>query len=453
MVSTPDYLVSLLEDLTAKQPYIRENELFYTARNSLSFLDVEQRKALGNRLPRLATNLSRLSVQSLSERCRIVAFDGVDIDAEWQRLDMDAVAASAIKESLIQGESYLVAWVDAAGRPLVTAESPRSMVVQRDAETRAVVAACKTWTTKKETWVIVYLPDRIERWFANSEAATADALALQEVIPNPLGVPPVIAVTNEDRIGAPGHCEFEDLKVIQEALSAILAELMVSASYSGRPRIWSSGVDAVEVPALDGDGNPVLGEDGEPVMQTVNPYPPEKRMMLAADPTARCGQLDATSLSSYESAVRILMQQAMAVSSLPAHYLGLTQTGGNVSSAESLRAAEQSLTSRSASRQLAYSRAFEGLARLIVALRDGVAVDSVEAHVRWSDPSSRSIAAEADWSAKMYGAGLLPRRVVLEKLGYDAAEVDAIVAELERDASISKDLQLGRYLTGLTDHK
>jgi hypothetical protein len=452
MVTTPDYLVSLLDDLNAKQPYIRENELFYTARNPLSFLDVEQRKALGSRLPRLATNLSRLSVQSLSERCRIVAFDGVDIDAEWQRLDMDAVAASAIKESLIQGESYLVAWVDAAGRPLVTAESPASMVVQRNAETRAVVAACKTWTTKTETWVVVYLPDRIERWFAGSATATATDLTLQETIANPLGVPPVIAVTNEDRIGAPGHCEFEDLKVIQEALSAILAELMVSASYSGRPRIWVSGVSAVEVPVLDGDGDPVT-DDGEPVLQAANPYPPENRMMLADDPAARFGQLDATSLSSYESAVRILMQQAMAVSSLPAHYLGLTQAGGGVSSAESLRASEQSLTSRSASRQLAFSRAFEGLARLIVALRDGVAVDSIEAHIRWSDPSSRSIAAEADWSAKMYGAGLLPRRVVLEKLGYDAAEVDSIIGELERDANISKDIQIGRYVTGLTSHK
>ena len=78
-MSTPDYVVSLLKDLDAKQPAIRENESFYTARNPLSFLNAEQRLALGHRLPRLATNLCRLSVQSLAERCKVVGFDGADV--------------------------------------------------------------------------------------------------------------------------------------------------------------------------------------------------------------------------------------------------------------------------------------------------------------------------------------------------------------------------------------
>lgn len=450
---TPDYVVSLLEDLQARQGYIRENDRFYTARNPLSFLNAEQRKALGERLPRLATNLCRLSVQSIAERTKIVSFVGVDIDLEWQRLDMDAVAASAIKDALLHGESYLIAWVDAAGRPLVTAESPKNVVVQRDPETREVVAACKKWVTKSETWVVVYLPDRIEKWSSRSKNATTTDYTLRETLINPLQTVPVVALTNEDRIGEPGFSEIEDLKVIQEALSAVLADMMVSSAYSGRERAWVSGVDAVEEPVLDVEGNAVHDDAGEPIMRAVNPYPPTNSMMLASDPSARFGTLAATSLSSYEAAVRILMQQAQAVSALPAHYLGLTQMGGGVSSAESLRASEQSLTARSSEKQLIFSRAFERLARLIVAIRDAVDPQDVTVRARWSDPSSRSLASEADWSVKMYAANLLPRRAVLEKLGYDAAEVDDMLAELERDAGVSKDLQLGRYLTGQTDPK
>ena len=450
-MSTPDYVVSLLKDLDAKQPAIRENESFYTARNPLSFLNAEQRLALGHRLPRLATTLCRLSVQSWAERCKVVGFDGADVADDWQRLDMDALSASVIKESLLHGEAYLIAWADGQGRPLVTAESPKAVVVQRDPETRAIVAAVKRWVTDTETHVVVYLGDRIEKFAAHSTNASPNDFKLRETLPNPLGVPPVVAVTNEDRIGEPGHSEVEDLKVIQEALSAVLADMMVSSAYSGRPRAWASGVAAVEREVVDENGNPVLDDNDEPLIETVNPYPPDNRMMLAEDPQAKFGTLDATSLSSYEAAVRILMQQAMAVSSLPAHYLGLTQTGGNVSSAESLRAAEQSLTARSASRQLAFSRAFEALARLIVAIRDGVDPATVTARVRWQDPAARSIAAEADWSQKMYAAGLLPRRVVLEKLGYDSAQVDAILAEVDHDAQNSRDIIMGRHMTQIQD--
>lgn len=452
MVTTPDYVVSLLDDLAAKLPATVENERFYTARNPLSFLNAEQQQALGNRLPRIATNLCRLSVQSLAERCRVVGFEGVDIWDEWQRMDLDALSASVIRDALLFGESYLIAWSDGAGRPLVTAESPKSVVVQRHPETREIVAACKKWSDTTSTTLMVYLGDRIERWVANTPTAAANTgYDLREVIDNPLGTPPVIALTNEDRIGEPGHSEIEDLKVIQEALSAVLADMMVSSAYSGRPRAFASGVDAVERVVIDQDGNPVIDEDGEPVVEVVNPYPPDNRMMIAADPAARFGTLAATDLASYEAAVRILMQQAAAVSALPNHYLGLSQTGGNVSSAESLRAAEQSITARSESRQLTFSRSFERLVRLVVAIRDNVDPASVSVRVRWCDPSSRSIAAEGDWAVKMYSAGLLSRRAVLEKIGFDSSQIDAEMAAINQDVADARDLTLGRYMSGQTD--
>jgi hypothetical protein len=126
--------------------------------------------------------------------------------------------------------------------------------------------------------------------------------------------------------------------------------------------------------------------------------------------------------------------------------------GGSVSSAESLRAAEQSLTARSSEKQLVFSRAFERLARLIVAIRDTVDPADVTARVRWSDPASRSLASEADWAVKMYGANLISRRAVLEKLGWDAASIDTELAQIDHDASNARDLVVGRYMSGQTDN-
>ena len=117
----------------------------------------------------------------------------------------------------------------------------------------------------------------------------------------------------------------------------------------------------------------------------------------------------------------------MAVSTLPAHYVGVFTD--NPASADALRAAEASLTARAEARQAQFGRAWEQVAKLMIAVRDGrdpSLIDDIR--VQWADAATRSVAQEADAVVKLYAAGLLPRTYALSKLGYSDDEVAKIEA-------------------------
>lgn len=122
--------------------------------------------------------------------------------------------------------------------------------------------------------------------------------------------------------------------------------------------------------------------------------------------------------------MNVILSQIMAVSGLPAHYVGVTTA--NPASADALRAAEASLTARAQARQAAFGRAWEDVARLIVGVRDGVDPLQVDVRVSWADAATRSIAQEADAVTKLFSTGLLPASFALQRLGYSETEIDVI---------------------------
>ncbi|MGC4960079.1 phage portal protein [Gordonia sp. DT101] len=405
---------------------------YYRGEQPLSFLAPEARKALGDRFGRIASNLCRLSVTSIAERLRVTGFTGAEVWADWIRNDLDQLAPVAHRDSLLLGSSYVVVWADQTGRPQVSVESAHQMSAVCDPGTRQIVAACKRWTTDTTTEATIFEADKITRLRANNTGATTAGFSTLEVLDNPLGVVPVVRLANTDRIVDPrpgvhvGVSEIDDMIPLVDGLNKTLADMMVASEYTARPRRWATGVELVEEPKLDNDGEPVLDEDGEPVLEEVNPFPEGHRMMIDENDSAKFGQLEASSLAGYQTAVQVLLEQIMAVSALPAHYVGITSA--NPASADAMRAAEAALTARAESKQAMFGRAWEQVARLIVAVRDGGDPHDVEATVQWADPSTRSIAQEADAVVKLHQAGLLPADYALKRLGYSEPEIIEIRA-------------------------
>ena len=208
-----------------------------------------------------------------------------------------------------------------------------------------------------------------------------------------------------------------------DALNKSLADMMVTSEYVGRPRRWATGIELVEEPVLDAAGNPVLDEYGDPVPPVeVNPIPEGARAMISENDAAKFGQLVASDLAGYEASVRVILGQIMAVSTLPAHYVGIFTD--NPASADAMRAAEASLTARAEARQQTFGRSWEQVARLMIAVRDGtdpVSIDDVA--VQWADAATRSVAQEADAVVKLFAANLLPACFALKRLGYSDAEM------------------------------
>lgn len=418
-----DLLTTLLTKLD--EPVARYSELdaYYSGTQPLAFLSPEAKTALGTRFGRMASNIPRLAVTSLAERLRLTGFlrDGQpdpDLWAAWIANDLDQMAGVAHREALTLGESYVIVWANGNGDPKVTVESPRQVAVLCDPGSRRIVAGVKRWETDTTTEAVVYEADTITRYRAQSLGATSAGFRVVETITNPLGVPPLVRLRNGDRLLGTGTSEIADLMPLVDGLNKSLADMMVTSEYVGRPRRWATGIELVEGDVLDADGNPT-GETEE-----VNPIPEGHRAMVSENPDTKFGQLNAADLSGYEASVRVLLGQIMAVSALPAHYVGIFTD--NPASADALRASEASLTARAEARQATFGRSWEDVARLMVAVREGVDPLGVDVRARWADAATRSVAQEADAVVKLYAAGLLPATVALARLGYSEDEVNAV---------------------------
>jgi hypothetical protein len=425
----PDLLSTLSRILDEPQHLYTQLLAYYQGMQPLSFLSPEARVALGTRFARIASNIPRLAVTSLAERLRITGFDGADVWDDWLANDLDQTSAIAHREALLYGQSFVIVWADALGNPLVSVESPRQVAVITDPGTREVTAAFKRWTTDRTTEAVLYLPDEVLHLRADTVTTATHAFRVIARLPNPLGVVPVVPLRNSDLLDN-GVSEIADLCPLVDGLNKVLTDMLVTSEYVGRPRRWATGIELVERPAIDGDGNPVL-IDGEPLVETVSPIPEGDRLMIAENEQAAFGQLDPAGLEGYRTAVDVLTQQILAVSALSPTAVGITTS--NPSSADAIRASEASLTARAEARQRVFGRAWEQVARLMVAVRTGVPPTSVRVRVRWADASTRSIAAEADAAVKLFTAGIVSRASTLRALGWTeeaiTAELAAIAAE------------------------
>lgn len=443
-------LTELLKALEAPQHQISVLNRYYRGDQSLSFMAPEVAKALGNRFPQLTVNYVRLAVNSIAERLRVTGFTGGDVWPIWLDNDLDQRSALVHREALLTGTGYVSVWSNPDGSPRVAVESSRQVATQVDPGSRETVAAVKRWTdsAKAQTHAVLYLPDRIERYYANQSGAAGPALTLVETLDNPLGQVPIVAFRNSDLPLDDGVSEVADLRCLVDALSKLTADLLVASEFGARPRRWATGIDLIEVPKLDADGNPVLDGDGQPVMETVNPFPETDRMMVADGEQAKFGQLPGASLDGYRNAVDVILSEIAAVSCLPPHYLGVLHA--NPTSADALRASEAGLTAKAAAKQSAFGQSWEQVMRLAVGVRDRVAPATVEVRARWNDPATRSVAQEADAATKYYSAKLLSREGTLRRMGLSedeiAKEMAATFDEMQSEATAKADPALYRYL-------
>ncbi len=431
-----ELLQTLLQKLDEPAARYHELDLYYRGEQPLAYLAPESKAALSNRFGRMASNLPRLAITSLAERLRITGFTGdAELWADWIRNDLDQTSGVAHREALLLGDSFVIVWADLLGRPKVTVESAAQVAALSDPGTRRITAAVKRWETDKTTEAVLYMPDRIVRLRANQTGATTQGFSTVEEWANPLGVVPVINLRNSDRILADyGSSEIDDLKPLVDGLNKSLTDMLVTSEYVGRPRRWATGIELIEEPVLDDAGEPVLDDDDNPVVEVTNPIPEGNRAMISEAADAKFGQLQAADLAGYEASVRVLLGQIMAVSTLPAHFVGvLTDTPA---SADALRASEASLTARAEARQATFGRAWEQVARLMIAVRDGHDPNMIEdIRVLWADAATRSVAQEADAMVKLYQAGLLPTSYALSKLGYSDDEIAEIRSARAQDTT------------------
>lgn len=416
-----DLLKNLSDKLDSSSGTLARLDSYYNGTQPQAFLSKDAREALGDRLRVLAVNFPRLAVHALAERLNVSGFrlDGADAPdaglwADWRRNRMTDAAAQAHVDALVYGRSFVIVWAGPRG-PLVTVESARQVSVIRDPATREVTSALKRWVADGKGHAVLYERDQITRYTsaANVEdpaAMPATSWEHAETIPNPLGVVPVVPIVNRGRLlEVDGVSEMGDLLDLSDALNKLLADMMVTSEFYARPRRWASGLEILE----DDEGNPV------------KPFSPAlDDVWQSEDPATKFGQFDAAKLDGYASAVALITQQIGALSTLPPHYLGLN--GDQPPSADAIRSAEASLVSRCYQLQRTFEQAWADVARLIIAVRDGVDPLSIDLDIVWTNPETRTPAQAADAAAKLVGVGV-PLAIVLEdQMGYTPTQIDRV---------------------------
>lgn len=415
-----DLLKTMLQKLDESLAKYSELDKYYAGEQALSYLSPEARAALGNRLQRVGVNIPRLLVDSIAERLRIVGFDGpAGLWDEWLYNDLDQQSGVVHREAGVLGRSYVMVWARPDGTASVTAESARQVAVLTEPGSRRVYAAVKRWETPRTTEATLFEPDRITRLSANATGATIHGFKTVEVLDNPLQQVPIVPFVNSSRLLDDGRSEMQDVLSLTDAVTKLLGDMMVGSEYGARPRRWATGLELGERDVVDESGN-ATGET-----ESVNPIAETDRMMVNEDSAGKFGQLSASDLAAYETAVGVLMRQISAVSGLPPHVLGVAGDA-NPTSADSIRASEAALTAKAEARQQAFGRSWEEVGRLIVGVRDGVDPAFVDVRVRWADAATRSVAQEADAITKLYQAGLLPASYALRRLGYSDEQIDEI---------------------------
>lgn len=404
----------------------------YNGDSPLSFLSPEAQTALGGRLKRVSANYCKLAVDELAQRMRIVGLavggqaDG-DLWASWRRSGMVAGAGHVTKAALITGRSAVTVWSNDGSTPVVRPESALQCAWTLDPLSGAATEAMKRWRDAATGTIraALYLPDRTVLIQSKSHVpeqgfVPPDGWNVTGEIPNPLGVPLLVPITNAQTIETAvwGDSEMAPLMTANDLLEKFLTDAAVNSETFSRPQRVISGLE--ELPT-DADGN------------VINPFSSELKTWIMTEQDVKAVQLP-SDFGSYDRLIPLVLKVIAALSGLPASVVGLSTD--NPTSADAIAASGLVLTSRAEDRALVHDPGWSTALALQVALRDGGDPRKVDASVIRSDPRYSSEAAEADAVSKLVGTGLLSKSAALRKLGYSPDEISQIERDTARESAM-----------------
>ena len=418
---------------------------YYTNTQPLAFMDPDVVRMVEGRLKSLSVNYARLVVDVLESRLQVVGFStspGATADDAlwqlWQASDMDEQSQQAHLDALIYGRSFYLAWIGADGQPLMTAESPLQCAIHRDPATRRTIGGLKRWVDDDGyTRALLFTESDVVEYVSRSRIDTTllidrepapfteDAYDVVSVMPNTLGVVPLVALVNRPRLQTPdGESELTDVMPLIDAINKLGTDLMIAAEYAASPRRYVTGV----MPDTHATAEQAtqLAHRIEKVWESAR----ASKFLVAPSEKTQFGQFDVASLNNYQTAIQLLTAQIAAIAALPPSYLSLLNS--NPTSADALRSSEARLAAKSAKRQRDWSGAYEQLMRLAVTIRDGRPDPSlVDMQTLWRSAEPTTIAQSADAESKLFAAGIIDQRTALTELGYTPQDIERIQANTE----------------------
>jgi len=438
---TPDEIrTRLAYALDSDYGLLSKADAYYRGKQPLAYLDPDVKRAIGDRLTPVVINWPRIVVEALEQRLDVTGMRSIarpDLEAEiwgiWQANNLDETSSQAHLDALIFGRSYVLVWAGADPRvPRVTVESPLQTITETDPSTGAVLGALKRWRdVDNHGRALVFTPTEIVQYRSRNPhpdsytftpgAGDYEIVAEQA---NPLGRVPVVPIVNRARPMLPnGESELTDAMPLADAINKLATDLMVSAEFHAQPRRWVTGLGASSLTGrLSAEELSNVREEVRTQWENAR----SSKIWISDQAETKFGQFPEAMLDNFIGAVRMFTMQLSAVAGLPPHYVALAAEN-NPASADAIRSAEASLVNRARRRQRVWGGAWEDVARLALAVRDGVypsGLDDLE--TVWRSAEIISIAQAADAAVKLHAEGILDRGAVLESLDYSPQQIAGI---------------------------
>lgn len=412
---------------------------------SLKFAQDKFTEVFGSMFHGWQDNFLRLIVDSISERLCIKGFrfgdtDEADKDAQniFQYNDLDADSNAAHIDALVRGHSYLTVWGTEDGLPIIQPEPASQMVVQYRAGTRRVLdAALKRyfddWGTEYSTlWTpkLVYKATKgISGWQMDDDG----------VRKNPLGVVPVVPLSNRSRLITTGKgwnatdcaslSELAPLMRLQEAINKVSADAIVASEFAAFPQRIITNLEFESE-----------SEEREAMMRAYI-----DRILAPEGDDVKWGQFEAADLSNYVRLIDMLVQHLASQSRVPFHYFLLN--GGAAPSGDAVTAAEAGLVRKARERMLHFGEAWERAMRLAFLVLGDPRAKYYQAATIWDDPEHRSEAARTDSLLKQRELNI-PDQVLQEKAGYSREEIARFPAMREQE--LNEQIERQKKLAAVT---
>lgn len=410
-----------IKSLNAAQEDYQRFEDYYMGEHQLEFATDRWRDVFGTMFEEFADNWCQVVVDAIVHRMEIDGWRSEDDDdaarlAEdiWDRNTLEVEEDDLHTQTLVKGDGYLICQPDPEdeSQAQIFYNDAIDVSVQYDSSNRRkIVRACKRYTdVGGNRWLIIYTPERTQKWEIPNSASEELILAVSEaleVLPsgwlkkddfeNPYGEVPVFHFKNRALGSTHGISELKQVIPMQNSVNKLLMDMMVGSEFGHYRQKW-----------IAGGGHPKDGWKAGAM-----------RLWATTDPNAKFGEFGQIDLESVTRAIELVVGHIGKTTMTPMHYL---RSSGDMPSGEALKTAESGLIKKCIARQKQWGASWSQAMSFAILIETGSLPESPVKPV-WQSPESRHILEQAQTAQLKSVLGIPLEILWSEHFGYTEEEI------------------------------
>jgi len=405
----------------AQEDYQRFED-YYIGEHKLEFATDRWKDVFGTVFEAFADNWCQVVVDSVVHRMEIDGWRSEDDDdaaklAEdiWDRNTLEVEEDDLHTQTLVKGDGYLICQEDPdnEGQAQIFYNDALNVSVQYNpANRRKMIRAAKSYSEANGTkWMVIYLPDTVQKWQVPSGTPEELVLAVAEALeilpgnwilrdefdnPSP-GVIPVFHFRNRALGSTHGISELKTVIPMQNSVNKLMMDMMVGSEFGSYRQKW-----------IAGGGQPKDGWKAGAM-----------RIWATTDSQAKFGEFGQIDLEPVIKGIDLVVGHIAKTTQTPLHYL---RSSGDMPSGEALKTAESGLVKKCIARQKQWGAAWSQAMSFAIFLETGSYPKSPVKPV-WQSPETRHVLEQAQ-TAQLKSVLGIPLEVLwAEHVGYTEEEI------------------------------